>query len=86
MKNDFNKVFLELSEKDQKAILNLIQFKNLNKKMELQKKVDKAIEDIKFCLISIKEERYMSKDERTRKEMKTCMQILEETLKMLEGD
>lgn len=36
----------------------------------------KLKEDINFCLHSIKQEMDMSKDERTRKEMATCYDIL----------
>ena len=46
MNKEFNKEFLELSEKDQKAIINLIQFKNMNKKDEYKKRIDRAIEYI----------------------------------------
>ena len=44
MNEEFNKEFLKLSEKDQKAILNLIQLKNMNKKDEYKMRIDKAIE------------------------------------------
>lgn len=47
MNEEFNKEFLELSEKDQKAIINLIQFKNMNKKDEYKKRIDEAIKIIK---------------------------------------
>ena len=46
MNEEFNKQFIELSEKDQKAILNLIQLKNMNKKTEYKKRIDQAIEYI----------------------------------------
>lgn len=44
----------------------------------------KIIEDIEFVLKSIDQEKEMSTDERTRIEMKTCSQILHETLETLE--
>ena len=40
---DINKEFLKLSDKDQRAIINLIRFKNILKDNELQKRIDKAI-------------------------------------------
>ena len=40
------------------------------------KENQKLKEDINFCLHSIKQEMDMSKDERTRKEMSTCYDIL----------
>ena len=42
--------------------------------LELENK--KLKEDINFCLHSIKQEMDMSKDERTRKEMTSCYDIL----------
>lgn len=47
--------------------------------------VEKAIEDIEFCFRSIKQEADMSKDERTRHEMRTCLAIFNETLKSLKN-
>lgn len=52
---------------------------------KLQQRIDKAIEDINFCLKSVEQESEMSTDERTRKEMMTCNQILKETLDNLKG-
>lgn len=40
------------------------------------KENQKLKEDINFCLHSIKQEKDMSKDERTRKEMTSCYDIL----------
>lgn len=42
----------------------------------LDTKIDKMIEDINFCLHSIKQEMKLSKDERTRSEMTNCYKIL----------
>lgn len=39
-------------------------------------KIDKMIEDINFCLHSIKQEMKISKDERTRSEITNCYKIL----------
>ena len=43
----------------------------------LKKQKDELKEDISFCLKSIKQEMEMSKDSRTRGEMKSCYEILE---------
>lgn len=43
----------------------------------LKKQNDELKEDISFCLKSIKQEMEMSKDSRTRGEMKSCYEILE---------
>ena len=43
----------------------------------------KIIEDIKFVLKSIDQEKEMSIDERTKTEMESCSQILHETLETL---
>lgn len=57
---------------------------NLQKENEDYKsRVEKAIKDIVFCFMSIKQEADMSKDERTRHEMRTCLAIFNETLKSL---
>lgn len=53
--------------------------------LSYEERCKKAIEDIKFCLRSIKQEAEMSKDERTRKEMRTCLAILNETLNTLQS-
>ena len=45
--------------------------------------INQLKEDIEFCLKSIKQEYEMSTDERTRIEMESCKQILEEKLKTL---
>ena len=50
---------------------------------DYKSRVEKAIEDIEFCFRSIKQEADMSKDERTRHEMRTCLAIFNETLKSL---
>lgn len=44
---------------------------------KLQQENSQLKEDIKFCLHSIKQEKEMSIDSRTRKEMETCYEILE---------
>lgn len=57
---------------------------NLQKENEDYKsRVEKAIKDIVFCFMSIKQEADMSKDKRTRHEMRTCLAIFNETLKSL---
>lgn len=43
---------------------------------DLLRENKKIKEDISFCLKSIEQEMKMSTDSRTRKEMKTCFQIL----------
>ena len=43
---------------------------------KLRKEIKNMKEDINFCLKSIKQEMEMSKDSRTRQEMKTCYEIL----------
>ena len=43
MKEDFNKEFLKLSEKDQKSILNLIEFKNKQKQSMYKQRINLAI-------------------------------------------
>ena len=43
----------------------------------LKKQKEDLKEDISFCLKSIKQEMEMSKDSRTRGEMKSCYEILE---------
>ena len=43
--------------------------------------IDELVEDIQFCLKSINQEYEMSIDERTRNEMESCKQILENRLK-----
>lgn len=45
---------------------------------DLLRENKKIKEDISFCLKSIEQEMKMSTDSRTRKEMKTCFQILKE--------
>ena len=45
--------------------------------MNLQQENRQLKDDISFCLKSIKQEMEMSIDSRTRKEMKTCYEILE---------
>lgn len=55
-------------------------------KVEKQKQIiDKAIEDIEFCLNSINQEKEMSIDGRTRNEMESCIQVLNGTLNTLRG-
>ena len=44
--------------------------------MDREKEIKNMKEDINFCLKSIKQEMEMSKDSRTRQEMKTCYEIL----------
>lgn len=48
----------------------------IKKYEELQEENKQLKKDIKFCLISIKQEMKVSTDSRTRKEMKTCYTIL----------
>ena len=48
--------------------------------------LDKAIEDIEFCLNSINQEKEMSIDLRTRNEMESCIQVLNGTLNTLRGE
>lgn len=43
---------------------------------KLQQEIKQLKEDIRFCLKSINQERLTSTDERTRKEMTTCYEIL----------
>ena len=43
MNEDFNKEFLKLSEKDQKSILNLIEFKNKQKQSMYKQRINLAI-------------------------------------------
>lgn len=50
MSEEFNKEFLKLSEKDQKAILNLIQLKNMNKKTEYKQRIDKAKNELTILI------------------------------------
>lgn len=52
-------------------------YKYWKKAYKLQQENSQLKEDIKFCLHSIKQEMKMSTDSRTRKEMKTCYDILE---------
>ena len=47
-----------------------------DKNEQLQQENQQLKEDINFCLHSIKQEMEMSIDSRTRKEMKTCYEIL----------
>ena len=51
----------------------------------LNNKINKAIEDIQFCLKSICQEKGMSIDERTRNEMQSCIEVFKETLKVLQS-
>lgn len=44
---------------------------------QLEQENQQLKEDISFCLKSIKQEMEMSIDSRTRKEMKTCYEILD---------
>ena len=46
----------------------------------------RIIEDIEFCLVSINQERKLSTDGRTRKEMTACVEVLNDTLKVLKGE
>ena len=55
------------------AIKELKKIPTLNDLLRENKKIK---EDISFCLKSIEQEMKMSTDSRTRKEMKTCFQIL----------
>lgn len=57
----------------------------VREKEDYKSRVEKAIEDIEFCFRSIKQEADMSKDERTRHEMRTCLAIFNETLKSLKN-
>lgn len=50
--------------------------KVIDERDELQKENWVLKEDIKFCLHSIKQEMELSKDSRTRSEMKDCYEIL----------
>lgn len=50
----------------------------LDEKEELEIENQKLKEDILFCLKSIKQEMEMSTDSRTRQEMLSCYQILNE--------
>ena len=50
----------------------------LDEKEELEIENQKLKEDILFCLKSIKQEMEMSKDSRTKQEMLSCYQILNE--------
>ena len=59
-----------------------IELKQKNKK---QKEVlDKIKEDIEFVLVSIKQEKEMSTDSRTKQEMKTVYNILNKLLEEIE--
>jgi len=70
----------ELSLSECKTLLNYIT--NLQ---DYKSRCEKAIEDIQFCLKSIYQEKGMSKDERTRSEMETCIQVFKGTLNILKG-
>ena len=52
---------------------------------DYKSRCEKASEDIKFCLHSIKQEYEMSIDERTRNEMESCVQIFNKTLNILQN-
>ena len=64
-------VIEELEQENEK----LHHYKTLYQSLKKQK--DELKEDILFCLKSIKQEMEMSKDSRTRGEMKSCYEILE---------
>ena len=49
-------------------------------------RIEEAIEDIEFCLNSINQEKELSIDVRTRNEMESCFQVLNETLNTLRGN
>ena len=64
----------ELKEERVEYIISNVAYKY---EIECLKKENKQLkEDIQFCLVSIKQEMEMSTDERTRKEMTTCYEIL----------
>ena len=66
---------LEENKKLQQENEKLHHYKTLYQSLKRQK--DELKEDISFCLKSIKQEMEMSKDSRTRGEMKSCYEILE---------
>ena len=71
----------------QDMMLDINSIKEKDKEIErLNNIIDELKEDIEFCLKSIKQEYEMSTDERTRIEMESCKQILEERLKALKGE
>lgn len=84
----------ELANLNELDLLEIIEFLQLDRKqwinqytkahngyILLQKENQEIKEDIKFCLHSIKQEMHMSRDSRTRKEMKTCLEMLKEWIK-----
>lgn len=91
--DDYNelKFVYENDVQEIKALVETMKYKEmdfckLHDEVENYKsKVEKAIEDIEFCFRSIKQEADMSKDERTRHEMRTCLAIFNETLKSLKN-
>ena len=52
---------------------------------DLSCKIDKAIEDITFCINAMKNE-YACTDNRTNRELHTMVATLESTIKILKGD
>lgn len=73
-----NKALSGLNVKIQQIKCKNSQFKKENK--HLRRKNKHLIEDIAFCLKSIKQEKEMSIDSRTRQEMVSCYQILKELI------
>lgn len=76
--DDVKKAIFEMlkeNKKLQQENKKLHHYKTLYQSLKRQKEDLK--EDISFCLKSIKQEMEMSKDSRTRGEMKSCYEILE---------
>ena len=78
----FDNYYLPLLDKHYSKTYRLQQENEKNKHYKtlyqsLKKQNDELKEDILFCLKSIKQEMEMSKDSRTRGEMKSCYEILE---------
>ena len=83
-KKEVNKNISALFDKansDERKLLNNM-VKTINdiceKEQKLEKENKKIKEDILFCLKSIKQEMEMSTDSRTKQEMLSCYQILNE--------
>ena len=83
-KKEVNKNISALFDKansDERKLLNNM-VKTINdiceKEQKLEKENKKIKEDISFCLKSIKQEMEMSTDSRTKQEMLSCYQILNE--------
>lgn len=73
-------LFDKANSDERKLLNNMIETINeiCEKEQKLEKENKKIKEDISFCLKSIEQEMKMSTDSRTKQEMLSCYQILNE--------